>query len=96
MKRPTQIITKEQFDAQRRNNIATHANEFKRGRKEFEMSFKDRQKHSDSANNQKEVLSGLCTKYCLLLDVIDMKIEAAKENRRLLLGQASSLMDTEL
>jgi hypothetical protein len=96
MKKPPQIMTKEQFDTQRRDNITRQAGEFKRGRKEFDMNFKNRQRHSDSANSQRQALSGIDAKYSQLLDVFDMKIAAARENRQLLLQQASSLMDTEL
>jgi len=96
MKRPPQIITKQEFENVRQNNIKQHGNEFKQGKQQFDKNSETRQENAAAAKKSSEAVSSIDAKYRQVIDVLDMRLEALIHNRDLILQQGSSLMDTEL
>ena len=96
MKRPPQIITKQEFENQRHVQIHQKASEYKRSKQQFDMKSNNRQEHTAATQKSFQALSNIDAKYRQLMNVLNMKLEAARHNRDLIIKQASSLMDTEI
>jgi hypothetical protein len=96
MKRPPNILTKQEFESQRQAQINRKVNEYKQSKHQFDMKSKERQQHVAAAQNSVKSLSNIDIKHRQLMSVLNMKLKAARHNRDLIVTKAASMMDTEL